>query len=319
MLNSHEKRSVRHRLSLLSALAGLGVTLLAAPGAAASPPFDPRLDPQAVDWRMLRFHASKLFVSANAEVRFERMPASAAAAELSAVPEGSGRSPGGSQVVRLHVESKLGGKETHEDVWFDAADGSALERRKERLGKKPYIATVRYGTDGVYRHRIAPAKDREAHGPRERWSGLETSFEPFDRASGGLGEDSPQRPVIEPLALFYLVSAAHLEAPGDRLETVVFSRHRLVPIRLEVSGIEQIRANFEDRTQARTERRRGPIEALKIRVEDAGGADSDFSFLGLREGVEIFVERSSRLPVLVRGKMRIVGRVDIALTHAERR
>lgn len=292
---------MRFTVSLLLVLPATGL-------AAGDSEDSPELEPRRIGWQSLRFAAGKLLVSGTAEVRFELLTAEATLPTLTATPDDTGLRPRGADIGRLQVTSQLGGRETRESVWLDPLDGAALERRKLKVGRKGYTRTERFATAGIHRTRRSPANDAESRQPAAAWTQEEVGFQPFDGGVDGA-------PVVHPLALFYLISAAPLEAAGDRLDLAIASRGKLLPVSLEVVGIEQLNVDFETVRGDETATRRGPVDALRVRIVDGAGGDGDFRFLGLKDGIEIWLEADSRVPVLVRGRMSFFGRVDVVLEH----
>ena len=268
------------------------------------------LEPDRIRWQQLHFEAAKLLVSGKAEVGFELLAADATLPTLTATPDGTGRRPRGPEIGRLQVTSQLGGRETRESVWLDPGDGAALERRKLKVGSSGYARTERFAAAGIHRTRRSPANDAERQQPSDTWSQEEVGFQPFD----GAIENAP---IVHPLALFYLISAARLEAAGDRLEVAIASRGKLVPIALEVLGREELKVDYEAVRGDETTEHRGPMMALRVRIAEGGGGDGDFRFLGLKDGIEIWLDPASRVPVLVRGRMSFFGRVDVVLKQVE--
>lgn len=271
----------------------------------------PRLDPHAVSWSALELRATKLFLTATAEVSLEPLPAKQVARALRVSSHGDDLVPAG-PVGHLTALSKFGGRRTEEEVYFALGDGETFERRKRQLGRKPYTRSERFTRSGVHDERRAPAGDSEAKLEPAGWSDVDLRFDP--RASA-----ADPRVVVHPLVLFYLVSAAPLDQVGDRVSVFAYAHRGFIPVDLEVAEIVRLDVDFEERQGGETRARRGPVDALRIKVHDTSGADTDLSFLGLENGIEIFVERASRLPVLVRGSLGALGRLDIRLVSADRR
>ncbi|RMH15118.1 MAG: hypothetical protein D6696_21570 [Acidobacteria bacterium] len=122
--------------------------------------------------------------------------------------------------------------------------------------------------------------------------------------------------VTQPAALFYLVTSDALARPGDRLEVLAYSRRKLHRLTLEVKGAIRLRARYDEERSGETSRRDGEVEALEIAVHAVplGEAEeSDFRFLGLSGDVSILLEPATRLPLEVRGRIPIAGRVRVVL------
>lgn len=303
-------RRRRHAARRLVPFAALGLSIFGLVGdAALAASRPPRMNPHAVSWSALEFRATKLFLTADATVAIEHLPARIAGRELRATVRDDDLQPRG-PVGHLRVTSKLAGRESEEEVFFALIDGGTFERRKRQLGRKPYFRSERYTQGGVDGERRRPA-DPEDTNP-ERWTIADRRFDarvvsPADRV------------LIHPLALFYLASAGRLLAVGDRISADAHADHRFVPIDLTVMEVVDLEVGYTERRGDAERRGKRRVEALRIEVRDASNSDSDLEFLGLESGIEIFVTREGRIPVLVRGRLGGLGRLDIRLTAANLR
>ena len=66
---------------------------------------------------------------------------------------------------------------------------------------------------------------------------------------------------------------------------------------------------------------KGRQEVMRIllagRALGEGGSNRDFEFLGLRGDVEIYLERTRRIPVLITGDIRYVGKGKVRLQRVD--
>ncbi len=302
-----QRRGAASRAGLASA--GVAILLLTAvDGVVAAQPQPPRMDPRAVTWSTLEFRATKLFLTATAEISLEHLPARLASARLRATSRDDDASPTG-PVGHLAVTSKLAGRQSDEEVFFALVDGGTFERRKRQHGRKPYFRSERYTDAGVDGERRRPADGGTTSSAPSSWGVAERRFD---------AHESPdeRRAVVHPLVMFYLVSAGNLDEVGDRLAIDAHADHRFLPIDLEVMEVVPLAVNYSEQLAGDARQRRGTVDALRIEVRDASGSDADLSFLGLENGIEIFVERERRIPILVRGRLGGLGQLDIRLVSA---
>ncbi len=284
------------------------------------------LDPERVPWTRLRYEARKLFFSGTTEVRLAG-PRSDLAGELIESPRGAaleadpgGRTPGGPdpgrpdpQLSRLTLESAFAGRRSEVEVWFDPGTAAALQRRKQRYGKKAYEKIYRFTADGVFSRRRSP----RISGRRgsEWWGRLEEEFYRYPGERGGC-------PVVaEPTVLFYLLAAAEL-TPGEPLAVCTFSRRDLSRIEVWPAGAATLRVDYAELSGGERRQRQGEIETLRVTVRARANPrrpldGGEFEFLGLVGDVEIFV--AGGVPVEVRGRLPRFGRVQVRLVEVELR
>jgi hypothetical protein len=293
------------------------MSLSAAPSPAASPPAAEapgRFRTERVRWSELDFKASKLFLSATTEVELGRVPASQVAAELLPVREIDGLTPAGDSALELTLRSRGMGRDSEIRLWF-TEDARALQRTQHENSKKRSRHVVyRFGRQGVERRRWEPETDAETQLPYQRWTDVtETSYPYPAGAVNGL-------PVIEASMLLWLVSAADLEAPGDRLELLAFSDKRLNRVEIAVEEITTQKVSYEEVTSAGRRNADGPVEVLRLSIRGepvAAGEEDDFEFLGLSGDLELDLDRATRVPVEISGKVKYAGRVHVKLQRAE--
>lgn len=279
--------------------------MLAASGSAAQ---RPRMNPHAVTWSALEFRATKLFLTAEAAISIEHLPARIGHERLRATSRDDDSVPRG-PVGRLQATSKLAGRQSDEEVFFALVDGDTFERRKRRLGKKPYFRSERYTGAGVDGERRRPAGEQDDGSDPAGWA-------VSDRRFDARVVSPANRALIHPLVLFYLASAGSLRSVGDRIAVDAHADHRFVPIDLTVVEIVELQVDYKARQDGTEQRRKASVEALRIEVRDVSNSDSDLGFLGLESGIEIFVTREERMPVLVRGRLGGLGQIDIRLVSA---
>jgi hypothetical protein len=201
-------------------------------------------------------------------------------------------------------------------VWFSPQEASALQRIRLRQGKEKWEKTYRWTQNGVYRRRLQPEDADEEKLPLARWSDRTDAFYPYDL------DASSCRSVSEPSALLYVVSAAGLAVGDPPLNLCVFNKKQLHLVRIQVMKSQRLRINYIEKSQHKETRRKGKGEVLKIsfttRALLADEAEAEpFSFLGLKGDFDIFIDKVSKIPVQVSGKIPAFGKVDMRLHQVE--
>ena len=268
-------------------------------------------DPESVGWSRLELEATKLFITARSEVDLGRAPAAEVAAEL-IEPAGERLlqpSPAGSYLMA--IRTTVLGQESRVRFLFLPQDGRALQRSELSTSKKRHRhRTYRYAEGGVHSRTLTPAEGESAL-PFEKWSQIAEKRIAFPR---WLSNDVV---VTEPAALLYSIPAAALAAPGDALVMHVFSRGHVNPVDVAVQAEEMIRVEYLEASAAGERAVRDEIEALRVAVRprplaeptDRGG----FKLLGLEGDIDLYLDPRSRAPLLVTGKIKIAGRVQLQL------
>ncbi len=296
---------MRRAAVLLILLAGGGAP------AAASPPPSP-----AVPWAALHFEARKLLLSATSVIRRDTLPAEQLAPLLRQPPGGVGVAPP-SWVVRLAVETDLPvGRDETVTTWLHPTTFAALQTHKRTFGKRQYEKVFRYATDGYYEWRRAPANNREAELPPETWSDRR---EEWNRPATAPPATAA---LVDPYALLYLLSAAQLHLPGQRLTTWTISRDQLVELSMTDGGLTRRPVDYVESFASGERRQRGDQLVRLIHVAAATShtparAQVDLGFLGMQGELTVFLDATSGVPVELVGRTRSVGQLVVRLTRVE--
>lgn len=269
-------------------------------------------DPTRVRWSQLDFRASKLAVTATSEVEIRTEPASLAAIRWLESSKGRPVTPEVSEVVRIQLRSVVLGKSSDLDLWIDPLSGAAIQRTQLETGKKVRHnrhRSLRFTDTGVFNSTFR-ATEETMDRPFEEWA-VSEAFETFPVSL------TPGVVVTEPSALFYLLATAHLDEKGDAILIHVFSKKRVMRVRLAVLGSTEIRVDYTETADAGQRQIKGRQEVVRIRLESSpvgsDGSDRSFEFLGLRGDVEIFLEPARRIPLQISGNIRYVGKGHVRL------
>lgn len=265
---------------------------------------------ERVRWSELDFKASKLFLSASTEVALGEVPSSRVRADLLPVKTIEGLEPPGDSALELRLRSRGMGRDSEIRLWFtDRA--RALQRTQHEDGKKRARHVVyRFGREGVERRRWEPETDAQVALPYLEWTDVTDSSYPYPAGSAG------HRPVIEASMLLWLVSAAELNRPGDRLELLAFSERRLNRVEITVEELTTRKLDYEEESPSGRRTLRGPTEVLRLSIHGEPvqtGSGDDFEFLGLSGNLELLLDPSSRVPVEVSGRVKYAGHVRVKL------
>ncbi|HPC84764.1 MAG TPA: hypothetical protein P5234_15740 [Thermoanaerobaculaceae bacterium] len=290
----------------LAALALAGATL------AAEPPLGP------VAWRRLELGASKLLLSASTVVTVEQLESSALGSTLRTPPEGTAVPAPGRGVLVLRLDSHLPfGRRERTTVWMDPASGAALQGHKLVTGRKPYEKLFRYTREGFYFWRAAPASSAEESTGPEQWS---RRRDRLVRATPPLPEGAV---VVDSYALLYLASAARLERPNAELRVLLLAEEQPVELRFASGRLVQARLDYRERGTdgGRRQNREVLQRVVTVTAHRPGVAaardEIDLGFLGMRGGVNIFLDAASGLPLLLQGRADTIGDLTVRLAAVE--
>lgn len=314
---------------LLLAAAAVGLALLV-PRPRASDLAPPGFDPERIRWQELRYHATKLFVTADATVRFDPVDPAGLADDLVVAPRGrplrseaprakdtenAENAEDARRVHRLRLESRVLGRRSLEQVWFDPRTGAALQRSKlRRGGGNHYVKIQRHTRDGVFERRAEPANVDEAVGEQSTWSKVREHF--IDRPAA---VETACPVVLEPALLFYLLSAHPWWGEGDAFAVCVYSNGKYHRLELRAAGREAVEVDY----RLGERRRYGELDALRVTLEaqPLAGADEveTFELMELEGRIELFVDPDLGAPVEIRGEMSPLGEVSVKLVGAQLR
>jgi hypothetical protein len=282
------------------------MSLLLASAALAAP-----YDPAAVGWARLEFEATKFFITARSEVALAGRPASEAVAEL-LDPGGERRAlaPRGAKSFRLDLRTRFLSRDSQVRLWLDPGDARALQRSSYEVSKKRLRhRTCRYLDDAVFCRNLTPGEGEEDL-PYASWSRVDDEVQVL-QANGQV--------VTEPAALLYLIPAGDFRAPGDKQRLLILTHGQVREVEVEVAVPERIEVDYVEVAGGRERAVAGEVEALRVAVRPLGGAGEDaaeFKLLGLEGDIDIYLEPRTRALLLVRGRIDIVGTVNLRLKRA---
>jgi hypothetical protein len=275
------------------------------------------IDADQVLWNRLSYRAKSIFGKVTTDVYLQALPAEAVTGSLIADPAGEALQPSNATVLNLTVDSNIspliGSDEIYKThSWFEPDTAGALQRVRLRQGKEKWQKSYRFTKKGVFRLRKKPMDSREENLPLDQWTKIRNHFYLY----GGQGLECPQ--ILEAGSLLYTASAINLAPVSQPLSLCVFNKKQLHRVKVSVTGSQFLNVNYLEKqgnTQVRIDKK---IDAVKISFQARSLAPpdtepEDFSFLGLKGDFDIFIDKATRLPVQVSGKISVFGKIDIKL------
>ncbi len=267
---------------------------------------DPPGRTAAPRWQSVEMRASKFLITTTSSVAVRLLPSGEASRELLHRKDHKVLLPVGRRTARVEVRNTLLGRSSKTTLWFDPADGRALQRLTVESGKRQRYKALRFTHDGVLTQRRYPRKGEEKQ-PHSRWTDTSEEFLPLPLA---------QSPVTEGTALLYLLALTDLQRTGETRTLEIFADDAVHRLEVKVAGIVRLKAHYTCVRGDREESLKGEVELLHLTLRprrQADGKESSFEFLGLEGDVDVYLHREDRYPVQITGKIPVAGRVKIEL------
>ena len=233
------------------------------------------------------------------------------------VPVSSESSKVGQITVHRTIDPVFGSEITEEDnVLFNPIQASALGRVRIRRGKDDFLKKYRFTNLGVYRIQKEPSNKKEVQLSPDKWTKGGESFYRHDLKRLGCSVAS------ERSILLYLACAAPFSKNRQPFSVCVFGKRQLHRVDLSPNGLQSLEVNYLEKKQDTQVVKQGKVDALKLMLQ-AQSLDTDlddvenFSFLGLRKDIAIFIDPSSKLPLQISGKLPKLGTMHLKLSEVE--
>lgn len=268
-------------------------------------------DPSRVPWTSVEFEASKFFITATAGIQVTPRAIGEVAGQLASTPTGKPVEPEAS-VLELHYRASGVGRDADMALWLNPRSGAALQYRQVLGGGRSRLRIVRFADIGIFERSRRPAKQEEESLAPEQWSNRAEEPSAYPPAARG-------EAVIEPISLLWLVSAAELRKPGDRMAVLAFSRHDVYRVTAEVTGSGKTRVDYRERRAGIDKTRQGAVRALHIHIRGINiepNKEDDFELLGLRGEMSLLLDPVTRVPLELSGSAKIVGQIAMQLRAA---
>jgi hypothetical protein len=295
--------------------------IMICPWAQAKSSADFKLNPKSVQWTDLSFHAKNFWVEVTTEVQLRPLAASELDNFLPAPPRGNPIKPLTSEIADMTILTTIDPSfrspvSLYSRIWFDPTNASILGRVMLRRGEDDFKKIYRFTDRGVFRHQLEPKDKQEAALDPEKWTAIKDSFYPYDltrlECSG----------VTEPSILIYIINAAAISKINDPLSLCAFGKRQLHRVTVQREGTYPVSANYIEKRQQDEIRKAERVRAIKIAVK-AEPLESDlntvenFSFMGFRNDIFIYIDPASQLPVQVSGNIPTVGKTYLKLRECQ--
>ena len=237
---------------------------------------------ERLDWQDLHYRASKLFITAEAQVSLERQ----------------------GDEIQLFLGSEVLGRTSETRIRLEPGNARALREEKLKIHKDAGLRSYEYASDHAIKVRYRERPVAEARKPLETWTEKSRYRQEF-------GAVDPAEAVTTPSALLYLLAASSLEKKGDVLEATLFADERIVRAQATVVAEEPFDGAIEQLGGGSYQ----PGVALRIRLsgQEASGEAVELELLGLEGDLEVLLDRERRVPLAIRGGMPVLGRIEVKL------
>lgn len=146
--------------------------------------------------------------------------------------------------------------------------------------------------------------------PPERWTRVTRSFAAYPEAL-------PAGTVVTgPSGLLYVVSSAHLSAPGDSVTVYVLVQTQVERVTAYVEDVESLQLDFQEESHGKLTPVHEPRAVLRLvaHSQPVGPASaSAFRLFGLEGDIVILWDPVRRLPVEIAGLVKMLGQVEVRL------
>jgi hypothetical protein len=282
-----------------------------------------KLNADEVAWKRISYAAKKFLGTMTTEIRLANLTAEEVKPLFIPVPGGGALQSTASQLFLIDGHSVVNSLWNSVDVlkaqaWYDPVNGAVLQRIRSRQGKEIWQKTYRFTNQGVFRERRKPGRPDEMDGSPARWSNIRESFYPYALSSAGCSH------ALEPLVLLYAVSVFDWASRDEMFRICVFNKKQLHEVQIRKAGIKPLEIDYTEKSKAGELPRKGEIEAVKFSIKTRSLAGQDqkaepFSFLGLKGDFDIYIERTSKIPVQISGQITGFGKVNIRLQQIDLR
>lgn len=263
-------------------------------------------------WRELVFEAGNAWAAASSTLSFTEIPASTASASLLRSKEHDYLQPHSATVGLLDIAFSAMQSTGEQQIWFDPQSGAVLQSRRLGYGRDSRMKVHRFLGDSVWRERRSPDGAADGETP-DAWPLRSASLLPYP---AGSARDT----VIVPAMLLARASALAMREHPGKLDFRVFGDTRLHRVVLESRSDMSMTVDIGITRDGKTERLAGKrtVRQVDLRPHLIGkeGESEAFSLFELEGEMSVIIDRSTGLPVQIRGEWMRVGTVPVTLTRA---
>lgn len=268
----------------------------------------PDLDASRVAWSELDFKIHKLVINVSLGVSVNPKAVEQVKQHWITPSKGTAVAVSGSHVIELTDVVDVMGRRFDTTLWFDPTNAALIQRTVIETKKNTHQKTHRFTDSGYYMEWRIPKGKEEELAPKH-WSELTKSYETY---TPSYEEGSA---VVGPSSVFWVLSASSLEKVGDTMELQIFAQSHVNILTFKVEGMEKISMDYIE-VRNGTETKRSLKQALhisvKVRPLDPDG-EVDFGHMGVAGDADYFIDPKTRIPVEMRGHMKMVGAVKTRL------
>jgi len=270
------------------------------------------MDPGNVRWSRLVYQASAFFITMESEIRQGSIPVADVLPQLVLNNEPNVVRPKFEKILKVENYSEGFGKKTRYSLWFDQ-NGEALQRKKLVRGKKNEIKIYRFTPCGHYtlRKKFSDKKFDENY---SQWKESDRSYTDFN--SNLCGNEQ----IYDVNSLLYLISALNIKDVGYKKDFLTFSYGHLVRVKLTAKKMSTVYADYKIKSPDRDLTVNESVDVLELHltpVTEDKKERENFRFLGLKGDVTVYLDLKHQLILRLRGKVDVVGSLDINLKRAE--
>lgn len=242
--------------------------------------------PALPDWQVLEFEERAFW--ATAKSRLELQPA-----------------PDDEALWEFNISSSVVGNSEELTLDFEPDSGRAQKRLRLSKGKEQRLKSFEYENEAIIRERRIPGSDPDA--PPDQW--------PLSsRISIDYPETAGKLVVTSPHLLILLAQRLQAEGPGASREVLVHTDRNFYRVRMTSGNGIPIDARYGISGDASFSGRRDTMAvALQASPEGPLQDKEDFSLLGLQGDIILFFDKTTGLPLQVRGTAPRIGDTDINL------
>ncbi len=273
------------------------------------------IDKTTVPWKHLSFKGKELFAKLAAEV--ELTSPSKSELDTAFIPSPQGVPVAITKSGALIIDTKISVKSIFAKVklqniaWFDPVTLSTMQYVRQRIGLKDVKKTYRFTDKGVFRLRKQPIDKNETIQLPEKWSAVKESFYPYDLEKNNCVNITAPMPVI------YLVSALKGSDFEKPVTICVFNKRETIYLDIQKEPAETVQLNhIEIKGEEVIQRNKSilaEVLSLKARSISSGQIINSFTLVGLQGNIKIYIDRESRVPLLLRGDYQGLGEIKLTL------
>jgi len=242
--------------------------------------------PQLPEWQVLEFEEKAFWATARS--RLEILPI-----------------PDDQEQWELNVLSSVVDNSEQVVVRFAPATGRALTRSRLSRGKEQRFKSYRYEPDFIVRERRNPGADTSV--PPQEWPVTYSGKVAYPTAAS-------DAVLTEPYLLLFLAQRLQAQGPDKSMEVIVHTDLNFYRVRLTSGNGIPINADYAVTGQGSVNGQRETLAvALQVTPQGTLAEDTDFSLLGLQGEIIVFFDRSSGLPLQIRGVAPRIGPTAINL------